>query len=77
MPLGHAGSPLPLLAKWKNSDRLSPKKFAPQIVMTSSMDGWTKYSNITGRSHTCMFSKFAHRLVTLHPSSLKSFLHSA
>ena len=31
---------LPLLEKWKNSP--GGERFAPQIVMTSSMNGWTK-----------------------------------
>lgn len=31
---------LPLLEKWKNSE--GGKKFVPQVVMTSSMNGWTK-----------------------------------
>ncbi|TFY70947.1 hypothetical protein EVG20_g2058 [Dentipellis fragilis] len=33
---------LPLLEKWKNSELA--KKFVPQIIMTSSMNGWTKAS---------------------------------
>lgn len=37
---------LPLLEKWKNSaasERFpAGKKFVPQVVMTSSMNGWTK-----------------------------------
>lgn len=35
---------LPLLEKWKNSNEPAAKKFVPQIVMTSSMNGWTKVS---------------------------------
>ena len=31
---------LPLLEKWKNSE--GGQRFPPQIVMTSSMNGWTK-----------------------------------
>lgn len=31
---------LPLLEKWKNSEE--GKKFVPQVIMTSSMNGWTK-----------------------------------
>ena len=31
---------LPLLEKWKESPGAA--RFAPQIVMTSSMNGWTK-----------------------------------
>ncbi len=33
---------LPLLEKWKLSDNPITKKFPPQIIMTSSMNGWTK-----------------------------------
>lgn len=33
---------LPLLEKWKNADEPAAKKFVPQIIMTSSMNGWTK-----------------------------------
>lgn len=33
---------LPLLEKWKNSDDPAAKKFVPQVIMTSSMNGWTK-----------------------------------
>lgn len=32
---------LPLLEKWKEYEG-GTRKFAPQIVMTSSMNGWTK-----------------------------------
>ena len=35
---------LPLLEKWKNNGELA-KKFVPQIIMTSSMNGWTKVSS--------------------------------
>ena len=31
---------LPLLEKWKNSP--GGKRFPPQVIMTSSMNGWTK-----------------------------------
>lgn len=31
---------LPLLEKWKNSE--GGKKFVPQVIMTSSMNAWTK-----------------------------------
>ena len=31
---------LPLLEKWKESP--GGQRFAPQIIMTSSMNGWTK-----------------------------------
>ena len=33
---------LPLLEKWKSTP--GGERFAPQIVMTSSMNGWTKVS---------------------------------
>lgn len=33
---------LPLLENWKNSSDPAAKKFVPQIIMTSSMNGWTK-----------------------------------
>lgn len=33
---------LPLLENWKNSQELYTKKFVPQVIMTSSMNGWTK-----------------------------------
>lgn len=36
---------LPLLEAWKNSDVPAAKKFVPQIIMTSSMNGWTKVSS--------------------------------
>ena len=38
---------LPLLEKWKTSDVPAAKKFVPQIVMTSSMNGWTKVRHAT------------------------------
>ncbi|KAH7906996.1 hypothetical protein BJ138DRAFT_1161262 [Hygrophoropsis aurantiaca] len=50
---------LPLLEKWKNSDDPKTKKFVPQVIMTSSMNGWTKDSNTAGRSYPYMFSKSA------------------
>ena len=34
---------LPLLEKWKLE---GSKKFVPQVIMTSSMNGWTKVSDI-------------------------------
>jgi NAD(P)-dependent dehydrogenase (short-subunit alcohol dehydrogenase family) len=33
---------LPLLERWKSEDNVLSKKFVPQVVMTSSMNGWTK-----------------------------------
>ncbi|EGO03837.1 hypothetical protein SERLA73DRAFT_130372 [Serpula lacrymans var. lacrymans S7.3] len=50
---------LPLLEKWKKSEDPATKKFLPQIIMTSSMNGWTKDSNTAGRSYPYMFSKSA------------------
>ncbi|KIJ60054.1 hypothetical protein HYDPIDRAFT_117747 [Hydnomerulius pinastri MD-312] len=50
---------LPLLEKWKNSANPVTKKFVPQIVMTSSMNGWTKDSKTAGQSYPYMFSKSA------------------
>ncbi|KAA1476684.1 NAD(P)-binding protein [Dentipellis sp. KUC8613] len=48
---------LPLLEKWKSSELA--KKFVPQIIMTSSMNGWAKDSDIGGRAFPYMFSKSA------------------
>ena len=48
---------LPLLEKWKASP--GGKKFAPQIVMTSSMNGWTKDITTGGWSFPYCFSKSA------------------
>ncbi|KAI0718693.1 NAD-P-binding protein [Cerioporus squamosus] len=48
---------LPLLEKWKQSNGGS--RFAPQIVMTVSMNGWTKDPATAGFSHPYMFSKAA------------------
>ncbi|KAJ8516247.1 hypothetical protein ONZ45_g6413 [Pleurotus djamor] len=50
---------LPLLEKWKSVDSPAAKKFVPQIVMTSSMNGWTKDSATAGFSYAYMFSKSA------------------
>ncbi|KAJ8083196.1 hypothetical protein PM082_009066 [Marasmius tenuissimus] len=50
---------LPLLEKWKNSTEEATKKFVPQVIMTSSMNGWTKDSATSGRSYPYMFSKSA------------------
>ncbi|KAH9924073.1 NAD-P-binding protein [Fomitopsis serialis] len=49
---------LPLLEKWKKYEGGS-RKFAPQVIMTSSMNGWTKDLNTAGRSYPYMFSKAA------------------
>ncbi|THH11656.1 hypothetical protein EW145_g498 [Phellinidium pouzarii] len=48
---------LPLLEKWKNSE--GGRKFAPQIVMTSSMNGWTKNLATGGHSFPYTMSKSA------------------
>ncbi|KAI0667286.1 NAD-P-binding protein [Trametes maxima] len=48
---------LPLLEKWKESPGAA--RFAPQIVMTSSMNGWTKDPATAGFSFPYMFSKSA------------------
>ncbi|KAF9256012.1 NAD(P)-binding protein [Marasmius fiardii PR-910] len=50
---------LPLLEKWKSSTEQITKKFVPQVIMTSSMNGWTKDSATSGRSYPYMFSKSA------------------
>ncbi|KAI0760570.1 NAD-P-binding protein [Fomes fomentarius] len=48
---------LPLLEKWKSSP--GGTRFAPQIVMTSSMNGWTKDPATAGFSFPYMYSKSA------------------
>ncbi|KAF8888589.1 hypothetical protein BD779DRAFT_450866 [Infundibulicybe gibba] len=50
---------LPLLENWKNSSDPAAKKFVPQIIMTSSMNGWTKDSVTGGPSYPYLFSKSA------------------
>ncbi|THU97642.1 NAD(P)-binding protein [Dendrothele bispora CBS 962.96] len=50
---------LPLLEKWKNSEEPVTKRFVPQVVMTSSMNGWTKDSSTGGKSFPYLFSKSA------------------
>ncbi|KAJ7138139.1 NAD(P)-binding protein [Mycena epipterygia] len=50
---------LPLLESWKNSDAPVAKKFAPQVIMTSSMNGWTKDPATSGFSYPYLFSKSA------------------
>ncbi|KAF9224293.1 NAD(P)-binding protein [Gyrodon lividus] len=49
---------LHLLEKCKDSANPKTKKFVPQIVMTSSVNGWTKDSDLS-RSYAYMFSKSA------------------
>ncbi|KAI0045011.1 NAD-P-binding protein [Auriscalpium vulgare] len=48
---------LPLLEKWKSS-KLA-QKFVPQVVMTSSMNGWTKDPATCGNSFPYLYSKSA------------------
>ncbi|KAI0641326.1 NAD-P-binding protein [Trametes meyenii] len=48
---------LPLLEKWKESPGAA--RFAPQVVMTSSMNGWTKDPATAGFSFPYMYSKSA------------------
>ncbi|KAI5122445.1 hypothetical protein M0805_008757 [Coniferiporia weirii] len=48
---------LPLLEKWKESE--GGRKFAPQIVMTSSMNGWSKDLATSGHSFPYAMSKSA------------------
>ncbi|KAI8972874.1 NAD-P-binding protein [Trametes punicea] len=48
---------LPLLEKWKESP--GGARFAPQIVMTSSMNGWSKDPATSGLSLPYMYSKSA------------------
>ena len=52
---------LPLLEKWKAAGYSSgsQKKFAPQVVMTSSMNGWTKDPATCGFSFPYLYSKSA------------------
>ena len=48
---------LPLLEKWKKSP--GGAKFVPQIIMTSSMNGWTKDPATSGNTFPYMYSKSA------------------
>ncbi|KAK7684265.1 hypothetical protein QCA50_012589 [Cerrena zonata] len=51
---------LPLLEKWKEHEFGDEgRKFPPQVIMTSIMNGWTKDSNTSGRSYPYIFSKAA------------------
>lgn len=53
---------LPLLEKWKELGYRSTsngRRFAPQVVMTSSMNGWTKDPATAGFSFPYLFSKSA------------------
>ncbi|KAJ7020339.1 hypothetical protein C8F04DRAFT_1242052 [Mycena alexandri] len=65
---------LPLLEAWKTAEVPAAKKFAPQVIMTSSMNGWTKDPATSGFSFPYLFSKsalghatgsLAHELLTL------------
>lgn len=52
---------LPLLEKWKEAGYTATggRKFAPQVIMTSSMNGWTKDNSTAGLSFPYQFSKSA------------------
>ena len=53
---------LPLLEKWKEvgySATTGGRKFAPQVIMTSSMNGWTKDNATGGKCFPYQFSKSA------------------
>ncbi|KAJ7804953.1 hypothetical protein B0H14DRAFT_2882263 [Mycena olivaceomarginata] len=46
-------------ARWKTAGTPAASKFVPQIVMTSSMNGWTKDPATGGFSYPYLFSKSA------------------
>ena len=52
---------LPLLEKWKELGYTTSggRKFVPQVVMTSSMNGWTKDPATSGSSFPYLYSKSA------------------
>ncbi|KAA1472474.1 NAD(P)-binding protein [Dentipellis sp. KUC8613] len=50
---------LPLLEKWKLSGQPAAAKFAPQVIMTTSMNGWTKDFTTAGHQVPYVFSKAA------------------
>ena len=52
---------LPLLEKWKEMGftAANGRKFAPQIIMTSSMNGWTKDPATSGLTFPYLYSKSA------------------
>ncbi|KAJ7147885.1 NAD(P)-binding protein [Mycena crocata] len=52
---------LPLLEKWKTAGQAAPAsgRFVPQVIMTSSMNGWTKDPATGGFSFPYLFSKSA------------------
>ncbi|OCH85728.1 NAD-P-binding protein [Obba rivulosa] len=49
---------LPLLEKWKEHEG-SSRQFVPQVIMTSSMNGWTKDAATGGMSFPYIYSKSA------------------
>jgi len=56
---------LPLLEKWKEHGYGDgERKFAPQVVMTSSMNGWTKDPATSGFTYPYLYSKSAIGLAT-------------
>ncbi|KAI0084062.1 NAD-P-binding protein [Irpex rosettiformis] len=52
---------LPLLEKWKEAGYTTTggHKFVPQVIMTSSMNGWTKDNATAGKCFPYQFSKSA------------------
>lgn len=50
---------LPLLEAWKDQEGELGKKFVPQVIMTSSMNGWTKDPATSGNSFPYLYSKSA------------------
>ncbi|CAL1699010.1 unnamed protein product [Somion occarium] len=51
---------LPLLEKWKEHGYGEEgRRFPPQVIITSSMNGWTKDTDTAGRSYPYIFSKAA------------------
>ncbi|KAF8638200.1 hypothetical protein AX16_010546 [Volvariella volvacea WC 439] len=50
---------LPLLEKWKKAPIPAAKRFVPQVIMISSMNGWSKDAATCGFSFPYMFSKSA------------------
>ncbi len=52
---------LPLLEKWKEAGftGIGGRKFVPQVIMTSSMNGWTKDPATSGFSFPYLYSKSA------------------
>ncbi|KAJ8462196.1 hypothetical protein ONZ45_g18024 [Pleurotus djamor] len=59
---------LPLLEKWKQSSDSVTKRFVPQIIMTSSMNGWTKVAFLATSINSAIghfTSSLAHELLPL------------